>query len=371
MNRSEERKRDREKPEGRNYAFPRNGRTHAVRASPDTPPEAQRKMAIGFLRISKISRRTGATACARMAYVLRSRIYDPRIATTHDYTRKGADDILASGIVGWNADAESLVRAMSLAEKRGDACEGRSAILAVPHELTIQQSSVLVADWCRQLHERHRVACAWAIHAPDAHGDERNVHAHVVITGRRSKGDALGEKARELDDRKTGPAAIEAWRAAWGDLAGRALQGAGKPQPVDMRSWKRRLSAEGLPGDLIEGEEHLGPARSSAERRGRSTAAGDRNRRKRRRRKHAETLIGERREVISRNTGEHPQTARLPKTTLHVERAKKSPQKFNAPVRTSDIEKAVRKGKRLLDDMVDEATREIAENARSRGGEER
>jgi hypothetical protein len=31
----------------------------------------------------------------------------------------------------------------------------------------------------------------------------------------------------------------------------------------------------------------------------------------------------------------------------------------------------VRKGKRLVDEMLDEATREIAENARSRGGEER
>lgn len=328
-------------------------------------------MAIGFLRISRISRSTGATACARMAYVLRSRIHDPRIATTHDYRKKGTDDILVSGITGWSGNAESLVQAMSLAEKRGDACEGRSAIIAVPHELTIEQSSALVADWCRHINKSHGVACAWVIHAPDAVGDERNIHAHVVITGRRSNGDTLGEKARELDDRSAGPAAIEAWRAAWGDLAERALEQAGKAQSVDMRSWKRRLDAEGLPEDLIEGEEHLGPARSSAERRGRSTAAGDRNRRKRRRRKHAETLIGERREVISRNTGEHPQTARLPKTALHGERARKSPQKFNAPVRTSDIEKAARKGKRLIDDIVDEAVREIAENARSRGGEER
>lgn len=328
-------------------------------------------MAIGFLKVSRISRGTGATACARMAYVMRSRIQDPRIATTHDYRKKGTDDILASGITGWDGDAGSLAQAMSFAERRADACEGRSAILAVPHELTITRSSALVEDWCRHLNKSHGVACAWVIHAPDEAGDERNIHAHVVITGRRSNGSALGEKARELDDRKTGPAMIEAWRAAWGELAERALKQAGKAQPVDMRSWKRRLSAESLPGDLIEGEEHLGPSRSSAERRGRRTAAGDRNRRKRRRRKHAETLIGERREVISRNTGEHPQTARLPKTTLHVERAKKSPQKFNAPVRTSDIEKAVRKGKRLLDDMVDEATREIAENARSRGGEER
>lgn len=328
-------------------------------------------MAIGFLRVSKISRSTGATACARMAYVMRSRVHDPRIATTHDYRKKGTDDILASGITGWNGDAESLGQAMSLAEKRGDACEGRSAIIAVPHELTVEQSSALVEDWCRHLNKQHGVACAWVIHAPDAAGDERNIHAHVVITGRRSTGDALGAKARELDDRKTGPAMIEAWRAAWGELAGRALEQAGKAQPVDMRSWKRRLEAEGLPEDLIEGEEHLGPARSSAERRGRKTAAGDRNGRKRRRRKEAGTLIAGRRKTTEGQKSAHPQTDRRLKTASHEKQTKRPTRPSNAPVRISDAEKAVRKGKRLVDDMVDEATREIAENARSRGGEER
>ena len=306
-----------------------------------------------------------------MAYVMRSRVHDPRIATTHDYRKKGDGDILASGITGWSGDTESLAQAMSLAEKRGDACEGRSAIIAVPHELTTTQSSALVGDWCRHLNERHGVACAWVIHAPDEAGDERNIHAHVVITGRRSNGSVLGEKARELDDRKSGPAAIEAWRAAWGELAGRALEQAGAAQPVDMRSWKRRLSEEDLPGDLIDGEEHLGPARSSAERRGRRTAAGDRNRRKRRRRKEAGTLIADRRKMTEEQKTGHLRKAPVLKTALHVEHAKKPKPKFNAPVRTSDIEKAVRKGRRLLDDVVDEASEAAIENARSRGGEER
>lgn len=328
-------------------------------------------MAIGFLRVSKISRGTGATACARVAYVMRSRIYDHRIATTHDYRKKGTDDLLASGIVGWSGDAESLAQVMSLAEKRGDACEGRSAILAVPHELTIEQSAALVGDWCRHLNKQHGVASAWVIHAPDEAGDQRNVHAHIVITGRRSNGAALGEKARELDDRKTGPAAIEEWRALWGELAERALQKAGKGQSVDMRSWKRRLNAEGLPTALIEGEEHLGPARSSAERRGRKTEAGDRNRRKRRRRKLADSLIAERREVMGRDNAEHRRTDRVPKPAFEGKQAKKSAKPSSAPVRKSRLEKAVRKGKRLIDEMVDEVTREVAENARSRDGEER
>lgn len=328
-------------------------------------------MAIGFLRVSKISRRTGATACARAAYVLRASIYDPRIATRHDYTRKGMDDVLASGVTGWIGCAESLAQAMSAAEKREDACEGRSVILAVPYELNIEQSSALVAEWCRGLNQRHNVACIWVIHAADEAGDERNIHAHVLVTTRRTNGSNLLEKARELDDRRTGPANIEAWRTVWGDLAERALEQAGKAQPVDMRSWKRRLSAEGLPGNLIAGEEHLGPARSSAERRGRKTAAGHRNQRKRRRRKDTSTLIAERRKTMNGQKTGHRRMEPVLKTALHVEHTKKSSQKFNAPVRTARLEKAVRTGKRLLDDMIDEAAGEIAENARSRSSEER
>lgn len=327
-------------------------------------------MAIGFLRVSKISRSTGATACARMAYVMRSRIHDSRIATTHDYTRKGTGDILASGIVGWSGDAESLGQAMSAAERRSDACEGRSVILAVPHELNTEQSATLVAEWCHSLNKWHGVASAWVIHAPDPEGDERNIHAHVIVTGRRSNGHDLTEKARELDDRKTGPVAIDEWRTAWGALAERALRQAGMGQQVDMRSWKRRLNAEGPFADLIQGEEHLGPARSSAERRGRKTAAGDRNRRKRRRRAVAEKLIAERAAIVQPERRPRMGTGK-DKAASHVKQAKKSAKSFNAPVRKSGFEKAVQNSRRFVDDVVDEVTREVAENARSRDGEER
>lgn len=311
-------------------------------------------MAIGFLRVAKISRRTGATACARMAYVLRSRIRDPRVATTHDYRRKGADDVLASGLVGWSGSVESLAQAMSLAERRGDACEGRSVILAVPHELNAEQSAELVSEWCRALNGRHGVACVWAVHLPDECGDERNIHAHVVVTCRRSDGVKLGEKARELDDRRTGPAAIEQWRAYWGQLAEQALQGAGISQTVDMRSWSRRLAADGIPVELVEGEEHLGPARSAAERRGRATAAGTRNRRRRKHRQHAETLIYER--GVSETAHE-----RSIEPMLHMKQSKRPAKYRNGRERVAGVRKGIRTASKLLDELLDQ----VAKNAKS------
>jgi len=311
-------------------------------------------MAIGFLRVAKISRRTGATACARLAYVLRSRIHDPRIAKTHDYRRKGADDVLASGLIGWSGSAESLAQTMSLAEKRGDACEGRSVILAVPHELNVEQSVELVAEWCHSLNRRHGVACAWAVHLPDERGDERNVHAHVVVTGRRSDGGKLGEKARELDDRRAGPAAIEQWRADWGHLAERALQRAGISQNVDMRSWSRRLEADGIPAEGVKGEEHLGPARSAVERRGRTTAAGARNRRRRKRGQLAESLTSE--HGVSEATPE-----RSPEPMLHMKQSERPSKYGDSRGGAANIKKGIRAANKLLDDLLDQ----VAKDAKS------
>lgn len=311
-------------------------------------------MAIGFLRVSKISRSTGATACARLAYVLRSRIHDPRIATTHDYRRKGARDVLASGLVGWSGSAEGLAQAMSLAERRGDACEGRSVILAVPHELNAEQSAELVSEWCRALNQRHGVACAWAIHLPDEYGDERNVHAHVVATGRRSDGIRLGEKARELDNRQAGPAAFEQWRTDWGRLAEQALRGAGVAQNVDMRSWSRRLAADGISAEVIEGEEHLGPARSAVERRGHATAAGARNRRRRKRRQLAESLISER--GVSEAVPE-----RSPEPMLHMKQSERPSKYRDSRGGAVSVKKGIRTANKLLDDLLDQ----VAKDAKS------
>ena len=308
-------------------------------------------MAIGFLRVAKISRRTGATACARLAYVLRSSIYDPRIAKAHDYRRKGADDVLASGLVGWSGSAEGLAQAMSLAEKRGDACEGRSVILAIPHELNTEQSTELVSEWCRALNQRHGVACAWAIHLPDECGDERNIHAHIVVTGRRSDGTKLGEKARELDDRRAGPAAIEQWRADWGRLAERALQGAGISQNVDMRAWSRRLAADGILAEGVKGEEHLGPARSAVERRGRATAAGARNRRRRKCRQLPANLISER--EVSEKAPERPT-----EPMSHMRQSDR-PSKYGSKRGGAvSVKKGIRTAYKLFDDLLDQVVKD-------------
>lgn len=248
-------------------------------------------MAIGYGRISTISRARGESICARTAYVLRSAITDPRTLQRHDYTRK-AGDVEASGVVGWQGDAASLARAAAARETRVNACEGRSAIFALPHELDAAARLRVVQQTCCDISARHGVAIAYAIHRPDAHGSALNWHVHILVSSRRTdEGRAFTEKARELDNLRTGGAAITTWREEiWAKHCNAELRAAGQVESVDMRSWKRRLAADGLPADLVEPYEHLGPKRSAIERKGRRTAAGDRNRKRRARRQEIEPI---------------------------------------------------------------------------------
>jgi ATP-dependent exoDNAse (exonuclease V) alpha subunit len=128
-----------------------------------------------------------------------------------------------------------------------------------------------VREFAAVLVKRYGVAIDFAIHAPDRHGDERNYHAHLLMTTRRIGPDGFGAKTRELDDFKTGPREIEAIRQTWERIGNRALEQAGFDVRIDCRSY----ADQGLDREATV---HLGPVASGMERSGEGTDLGDRNR---------------------------------------------------------------------------------------------
>lgn len=74
-----------------------------------------------------------------------------------------------------------------------------------------------------------------AVHTPSDGGDQRNHHVHLLFTTRRIGPNGFGEKSRELDDRKTGPAEVETLRAAVAALTNEHLERAGIAARVDHR----------------------------------------------------------------------------------------------------------------------------------------
>jgi len=238
-------------------------------------------MAIYHLDISVISRSAGRSATAAAAYRLAVRIEDQRTGLVHDYTRRSG--VVASGTVGWAPDAHAaLWNKAEAAEKRANSRTAREVLIALPAELNTEQQTRLVRGFAAHLRDRYGIAASWAIHAAPKGGDERNTHAHILMTTRTvDASGTFGQKVRALDDQDQGPREILAIRAEWEKRVNRELEKSGSGS---------RISSQKQP---IAPMEHLGPAATAKERRGIKTAAGSRNRRRADARERARAIVAE------------------------------------------------------------------------------
>ncbi len=221
-------------------------------------------MAIFHLSVKTISRSAGRSATAAAAYRAGVKISDERTGVMHDYTRKGgvesADLVLPAGAPEWAADRGALWNAAEQAETRKNSTVAREFEIALPEELSAAERQRLALDTAREIVERHGCAADVAIHAPGADGDQRNHHAHILLSTRRLGPEGFTEKTRELDDQKTGPQLVTQWRERFASLQNEHLHQAGIEARVDHRSLKEQ-------GVDREPTRHLGPAASGYERR--------------------------------------------------------------------------------------------------------
>ena len=228
-------------------------------------------MAIYHLRVKTVSRSAGRSATAAAAYRAGCKITDGRTGEIHDYTRKGgvqsATLIVPHDAPVWANDRELLWNAAEQAEKRKNSTVAREFEIALPSELDTAQRKQLALDFARELVARHGCAADVAIHAPGKEGDNRNHHAHILLTTRRLTADGMGEKTRELDDQKTGKKLVTEWRERFATLQNEALRSAGHAVQVDHRSHADR-------GLTVEPSWHLGPAATAIERRGQRSRIG-------------------------------------------------------------------------------------------------
>nr|WP_158240550.1 MobA/MobL family protein [Telmatospirillum siberiense] len=232
--------------------------------------------AIYHCKVRSLSRAAGQSAVPASAYRRCANMTDERTGQPAPYARKRGH--LAGGLVGWDGEAEGLWNTAEAAEKRRDAKVAREVVVALPAGLPLADQEALVRGFAEALARRHGIAVQWDIHAPSRAGDQRNVHAHLLLTTRRVvAGRRLSEKTRELDVKQTSGQHLRAWRRDWEGLVNAALERAGSTKRVDCRSHAQRHQDEGRTGPAPEPMTHLGPARTALERRGRRTRAGARN----------------------------------------------------------------------------------------------
>jgi hypothetical protein len=220
-------------------------------------------MAIYHLSIKTVSRSAGRSATAAAAYRAAERITDERTGQIHDYSRKGgvesAEIILPDNAPEWASDRAALWNAAEHAETRKNSTVAREFEIALPADLPADERRRLATDFAREIVERHGCAADVCIHAQGKEGDNRNHHAHILLTTRSLGADGFTKKTRELDDRKTGE--VDRWRHRFAELQNERLEQAGSVARVDHRT----LEAQGIDRAPTQ---HMGPAVSGLVRRG-------------------------------------------------------------------------------------------------------
>ena len=221
-------------------------------------------MAIYHLSVKPISRTDGRSATAAAAYRAAIQISDTRTGKLHDYRRKqgvvSAVLLVPEAAPKWAHDRSQVWNAAEIAEVRKNATVAREFEIALPAELNDLQRQQLAHEFAQELVNQHGCIADVAIHQPSGGGDQRNHHAHILLSTRRLGPEGFTDKTRELDDYSSGPKWVHKWRERYAQLQNRYLQQAGCEVRVDHRSYQNQ-GVDVLPSC------HLGPSATAYERR--------------------------------------------------------------------------------------------------------
>ena len=229
-------------------------------------------MAIYHYSAKVIGRSTGRSVTAAAAYRAGVDIYDSTTGLDHKYSRRGG--IIESEIItpedapDWATDRAKLWNTVEAKETRKDAQLAREVEVSLPHELSHEQRRALLASFAQDRYVSKGMIADISYHAPGKGGDDRNYHAHILLTLRpiNDHGE-FANKNRDWNHKHNLVQDREAWAAA----LNQALERVGSQDRVDSRSFEER----GMPQKPTK---HLGPDATEMERRGEATRIGDENR---------------------------------------------------------------------------------------------
>jgi hypothetical protein len=193
-------------------------------------------MAIYHLRASMISRSQGRSATAAIAYRVAERIDDRRTGLTFDYAARGGVDhtetLAPEHAPDWVFDRSELWNRVEEAETRKNSQVAREVRVALPAELTHAQRVELVRDFAQEQFVDRGMIADIALHAPGRDGDDRNHHAHILLTTREIGPEGFTTKNRDWNKVEV----LEGWREAWARDSNIALERAGIEDRVDHRT---------------------------------------------------------------------------------------------------------------------------------------
>ena len=268
--------------------------SHSLPSSPNERNGGD-TIAIYHCSIKIVSRGKGKSAVAAAAYRSGEKLTNEWDGLTHDYTKKGgvvhSEILLPAHAPPAFSDRSTLWNSVELSEKSNNAQLAREVEIALPVELSREEQTRLVRDYCSSQFVSKGMVADFNLH--DTGGG--NPHAHILLTMRpldekgawlpKSKKeyvlDENGEKIRLPSGRyKTRKVDLmdwnnrenaEVWRRAWADLANEFLAQNNRPERIDHLSYER----QGI--DQIP-TVHVGVSATQMEKKGIVTERGELNR---------------------------------------------------------------------------------------------
>lgn len=221
-------------------------------------------MSIFHFSAKAISRSKDANSVNKAAYNSRSNLTDLNTGRSYYYRSKGnvfyseilTPDDAPRWLEALKHDREGFWSEVERCERRKDAQVAREVEISLPHELTKDQCKKLTVNYVREFFVSKGMVADVAIHDSPPDGDERNIHAHILLTMREITSEGFGLKERSWNERSL----IEKWREGWAIKVNTYLGRYGHKERVDHRS----LEAQGISRIASR---YKGKARTDIERR--------------------------------------------------------------------------------------------------------
>lgn len=203
-------------------------------------------MALYRLEMQNVSRSAGVSSVAKAAYRHRCEMTDERTGEIHGKKSANRDDLVYAEILAPEGTPEFLTRSsndlwnfVEKTEKRKDARTAKEFKITLPCELTNEQNTKLLKEYLIKNFVDKGIICDFVIHNDK---DNKNPHAHVMITTREITPNGFGKKVREWDTEES----LNKWRQQWSKVQNKHLK------ELNFKSRVSHLTLEAQKNNAIE-----------------------------------------------------------------------------------------------------------------------
>ncbi|EPN2416683.1 TPA: MobQ family relaxase [Escherichia coli] len=193
-------------------------------------------MALYRLEMQNVSRANGVSSVAKAAYRHRCEMTDERTGEIHGKKSANRDDLVYAEILAPDNTPDFLIKSsndlwcfVEQTERRKDARTAKEFKITLPRDLSNEQNIELLKEYLIKNFVDKGIICDFVIHNDK---DNKNPHAHVMITTREITPSGFGKKVRSWDEEKT----LHDWRKQWAKVQNQHLKKLGLKSRVSHRT---------------------------------------------------------------------------------------------------------------------------------------